>query len=71
MSGLAHLIEKITHNFDGSSRDSMSRLIPLMRGIKRPICGTLNKYFVGATDLFGRLKNIVNPFDPGPLGSMK
>ena len=44
------------------SRDSTSRLIPPTRGIKRPICGTLKKYLVSATDLQSRPINIVNLF---------
>ena len=51
-----------TPSLTHSSEDSMSRLIPPTRGIKRPICGTLKNNLVGATDLFGRPTNIVNLF---------
>ena len=43
-----------------SSRDSTSRLVTPTRGLKRPTCGSLKKYLVGATDLSSRLTNIVS-----------
>ena len=42
------------------SGDSTGQRIKPMRGIKRLTCGTLKKYLVGATDLFGRPANIIN-----------
>ena len=42
--------------------DSTGRRNKPMRGIKRPTCGTLNKYLVGAIDLSDRPTNIVNLF---------
>ena len=44
------------------SGDSTHRLLTPTRGIKRPTCGTLKNYLVGATDLQSRLINIVNLF---------
>ena len=44
------------------SGDSTSRPIPPTRGIKRPTCGTLKKYLVGAIDLMWLPTNIDNLF---------